>query len=221
MYFGKEMIADPAAWLKEYRGPYFVPVDRHVITGYPRLQMKDVPEHKLHCSLTALTSVFLYYARLGYDRLPDRQDYLFRRIRSLAYHRGIYLSPLFGTIPFLIDRLAKATWKYYGYPQASAKNRLFWQSGRQARQPVSAELQADRPLLLSLASGYYRKHTVTVYGYERYVSEEDPSEERIFLLVNDHWTEAARYVELLSLDPFYGGSCFEFCFITPPQLPAD
>lgn len=222
----RQPIADPARWLETHLGPGFSPVRRRVIADYPLILMRDFEGESQHCSLTALTSVFWCYAQRGLIWLPGRMTTLFYRIKSLARRRLINYPGLLvvrgGTIPFFLDRLAKAVWRFYGYRRGGAVNRLFWQSGRRAEQAVLAEIDAGRPMLLSLMSGYYRKHTVTVWGYEVWErpagSAGDPApERRVMLRVNDHWSDAPRYVDLYGLDPLYGGSPFEFCFLTPPE----
>ncbi len=227
MHQSKEMIENPNSWLNKHLGAGFEETKTHLLSGYPMLQMRHFPTYDQHCSLTALASVFLYYARKGYEQLPDNREYLFRRIRSTARLRLIHIPRLLfirgGTIPFLLDRLARSIWKHYGYPRGRARNHLFWQSGRRAAPFVLDELDNGHPLLLSISSGHYKKHTVTVIGYKIYerVNEDNEDREneiRVFLRVNDHWTTRPRYVELMSMDPLYGGPFFEFCQIIPPPI---
>ena len=97
-----------------------------------------------------------------------------------------------------------------------------------------------------LSSGYYKRHTVTVWGYEvwerqkqnipennsndagesstenrarvgDFVINATGIERRVMLVINDHWSPEKRYIDLYSLDPAYGGPFFQFCRITPPE----
>lgn len=224
MFPDRQPIADPAAWLTANLRAGFSPVRCRLIDDYPLILMRDFEGEEQHCSLTALTSVFRCYAQRGLIWLPDRASTLFYRIKSLARRRLINYPALLvvrgGTIPFFLDRLARAVWNFYGYRRGRAENRLFWQSGRRAERDVLAQIDAGRPVLLSLMSGYYRKHTVTVWGYEVWErGTVSTAERRVMLRVNDHWTEAPRYIDLYGMDPLYGGSPFEFCFVTPPEQP--
>lgn len=223
MYQAKEKIKQPAIWLQKHFGEGFHKIKEGRVQGYPLLQMKHFPGHEQHCSLTALSSVFLFHARHGADCLPNNRDYLFRRIRSLARWRGIYLPNVLcfkaGTNPFLLPVLAKAAWRYYG-AQGKAKNHYFLESGRRAEDFAIAEIEARRPFLLSLHSGCYKRHTVTVYGYEVFerVAKNGTSERCVFLKVNDHWTADARYVALSYLDPLYSGPAFVITQVIPPLV---
>lgn len=224
MYQGKELIQDPKSWCDRNLGKGFDQTDQVLLNDYPHYLMTDFPGHKQHCTLTALTSVFMYFKARGYDFLPSDPQTLFRRIRRLARTRIInYPAFLFfkgGTIPFFVDRLVKLIWRFYGYPHGRGRNRIFMLSGRRAELFVKEEIEAGRPFLLSIHSGYYKNHTVTVWGYEVWtrVNSEGEEEKRVMLRINDHWSEDPRYIDLYSLDPAFGGPFFEFCQIMPPSL---
>ena len=210
-------------------GPGFERRETFHFEDYPRLQMKDFPGRAQHCSITGLTSVFMYYSNQGYDYLPKNEQTMFQRIMRLARWRGINLGQIGffkgGTIPFFIGHLARVTWRFYGYLDGKAELHSFLQSGRRGEPEILMELDEGRPLLLSLSSGYYKRHTVTVWGYEvwerqkqnipennsndagesstenrarvgDFVINATGIERRVMLVINDHWSPEKRYIDL-------------------------
>ncbi len=229
MYMGKQPLQNPAQWIEQTYGPVYSCSKQTTIADYPLLGMNFFPDEKDHCALVALTSVFRLYAERGYSYLPADEERLFYRIRRLARQRFMLFprGPFWqgGTVPFALSALARAVWRFYGYRHGRAANRTYMFSGLRGAAALMAAIGEGQPVLLSLSSGYYCKHTVTVYGYEvwtrtmtgdRTARPADLPEQLVFLRVNDHWTDKARYVLLNSLDPAFGGPFFMLTFIRPP-----
>lgn len=62
-----------------------------------------------------------------------------------------------------------------------------------SRKRAMRAIDANRPFLLSLASGYYFDHTVAVYGYANYTNDRT-GKTYTFLMLKDSWRDSCRYL---------------------------
>ena len=74
---------------------------------------------------------------------------------------------------------------------------------------VKREIDAGRPLLLNISSGYYGNHTVTIVGYHEYTKGEGKNKKR-FLKVYDGWSKQPRYIDYEQLVAIRSASTVEF-----------
>ncbi|MDY6085402.1 MAG: hypothetical protein SPI19_01495 [Peptoniphilaceae bacterium] len=205
-----EILAPEAVLSRE--GGDFRLVKAATIPGVPLLSMRDFDAQN-HCTITGLTSIFSYYRAEGFVAIPVDRQALFETVREIA-REGLRYHPRYGTFPWAMPSIARDVWAHYGYA-GGATGHFFFTGRPSIVVTLAREIEAGRPGLINFTHNQYRDHSVTFTGYRCYVRASDlkkcetlesgrPVEEwlksyprmRVFLQVNNHWTRAARYVDL-------------------------
>ena len=167
------------------------------------------------CTITTLTAVFSHHAKTALPGIESDPKELYRIIEGIGRRRRYYLRA-FGTLPFFIDDLARATWRHFGY-DGTAHTTYFLFDDSSLAPLLMDEVDAGRPGAISFTHGSYAKHTVTFHGYRIFERGRDL---RAYLLVNDNWRLDRRWVDLTDIAGI-GGSFIGVTRITPPVFAPD
>jgi len=141
-----------------------------------------------NCTVTALARVFAYQRDNGeYCRIPDN-DKLYDDIMKIAKDYGY--SDESGTPPTKINNIIDELIKLYGYTGSGKSHYISNFSS------IVTEIDAGRPLLLNIATGYYENHTVTITGYYKYQRGNGLIKQtKRFLKVHEGWTSRDAYID--------------------------
>ena len=150
-----------------------------------------------NCTLTALYNVMVYYRdKKGYKKIPKVVFKVYYPIKNQATALGYTEDS--GLDWWKNDNLVTLTWrKGFKYTSGTGYIDVFWTSDK-----ITDTLDNDQPFMLSLASGYYFNHTVTVIGYTTYKSTKT-NKKYSFLLIKDGYSGATRYLPFTGNDESY------------------
>ncbi len=149
---------------------------------------------KNHCTLASITAILGYYREMGMASIPSDMGQIFARVNDIASKNSYYF-PALGTPTFFIPKIVNKVWKSFFY-NGKAVNRLFFPDEETMVKEFVEELDAERPIILSLADGRYKNHSVTVYGY-RLV--EIGGKRELIGIVNDNWSLSEKYINISKL----------------------
>lgn len=197
-------VSNPLLDLKEKYGGTWTLKKSKTIKNFTPMLMKNFPSQN-HCALTSLTAIFYYYRKQGFIRIPDQSQDIFQDLLAYAESKKFF-SPLIGTPVFFFGKIARALWRKYGY-QGQGKNSYLFHSQADVEDRITGEIDQDRPAILGITSRLYRRHAITVYGYQVFKKEDH---EVTYALVNDNWSLAPRYLELTHL----GEGAYSFFCLT-------
>ncbi|WBW49588.1 C39 family peptidase [Peptoniphilus equinus] len=133
-----------------------------VMTAAKSLDLKDFLQtdfvrSKNNCSLVAMTRLINYHDKE--DAHDD--DAVYAQIYAIARSYGF--SEDYGTMPTKIDNILR---DYYGHYRVAVRSQGHYFGN--FYNPLKREIDLNRPLIMSIAFGKYRNHTVTVSGYRMY-----------------------------------------------------
>ena len=112
-----------------------------------------------NCSVVAVTRVVDYYRRFrDLKGIPEDFHEIYKDVEEIAESYGY--SDKIGTIPFFISGIAKEAFAKYGV-KTKCKGVYVWTFEDQ----VVKEISAGRPVIMNIARGYYKDHTIVVVGY--------------------------------------------------------
>lgn len=112
-----------------------------------------------NCSVVAVTRILDYYRKTrGIQEIPEDIHETYKIVEEIAESYGY--SDKKGTIPFFIAGITKEAFSEYGI-KAKCRGVYVWTFEKQ----VVKEISAGRPVIMNIARGYYKDHTVVVAGY--------------------------------------------------------
>ncbi|MFP3153434.1 hypothetical protein LQZ18_03210 [Lachnospiraceae bacterium ZAX-1] len=106
-------------------------------------------------------------------------------VKTFAQNYGY--TDAIGTNPTQINNITADTLGCYGYT-STCKGIYVWTFNGQ----IKAEINADRPVIMNIARGYYGNHSVTVAGYSVYKTQ---GTNYPFIQIVDGWKNAYRYID--------------------------
>lgn len=139
-----------------------------------------------NCSVVAVTRVLDYYRRKNHIQgIPEDIKETYKLVEEIAESYGY--TDKFGTIPFFISGIAKEAFAQYGI-KAKCRGVYVWTFEKQ----VVKEISEGRPVIMNIARGYYKDHTVVVAGYSiwRVGNKFYP-----MLRVIDGWSSGYHYID--------------------------
>lgn len=139
-----------------------------------------------NCSVVAVTRVIDYYRKkYNIQAIPENIKDTYRLVEEVAESYG-YTDKI-GTIPFFISAIAKESFSLYGI-KTKCRGVYIWTFEKQ----VVREIAAGRPVIMNIARGYYKDHTVVVTGYSiwRVGNKEYP-----ILRIIDGWRSGYHYID--------------------------
>ncbi|MDD2458181.1 MAG: hypothetical protein PHQ83_06725 [Eubacteriales bacterium] len=167
------------------------------------------------CTITALTAIFRQIQQKeASSMIPFITHSLFDQIESVASHHG-YRPKRGRTNPLRIGSIARHLFRLY-HLQGQAGSTLFLSARK-----ICHELDHARPVLMNLAFGHYRRHTVTIVGYQiwRDTIKQPSNRQRVFWLVHDGWSQDVRFIDHWALTRPWSGlwSIYSVTRIRPKQ----
>ncbi len=112
-----------------------------------------------NCSLVAITRVLHYFKEHhGLDGIHGDIFGIYREVEEIGKRFGYKDKK--GTSPVRIGRIMKTAFQHYGY-RAKCRGIYAWEFETE----VKREIDQDRPVIMNLARGVYKDHTITVTGY--------------------------------------------------------
>lgn len=197
-------IVSPDAHIAKHYGEGWILEGERIIDGYTPINM-TVFQAKKHCVLTSLVTILSYYRENGLNKIPRDKNELFYAIRNFASKQGLYTSIL-GVNVFTIGILTKKVFRHFGY-RVGVKNKIYLNKNPKGTEYAVEEIENGRPFIISFSGGNYQNHSTTCYGYRIY---KKGHEKKIYLILNDNWSEIKKYVDcsqLGSLKTTYYGIC--------------
>ncbi len=112
-----------------------------------------------NCSVVAVTRVLDYYAQKGMvERAPKDIKQTYKLVEEIAESYGY--TDKRGTLPLFISGIAREAFKEYGV-KAKCRGVYLWSFENQ----VVKEISSGRPVIMNIARGFYKDHTIVVAGY--------------------------------------------------------
>ena len=164
-----------------------------------------------NCSVVAVTRVMDYYRKkLNLQQIPEDIHELYRLVEEVAESYGY--SDKRGTMPFFISGITREAFKEYGI-KARCRGIYVWSFEKH----VVKEISAGRPVIMNIARGYYKDHTVVVVGYSvwRVKDKEYP-----ILRVIDGWKSGIHYIDYEAFAKDISQSIFGSFNTTVLQVPS-
>lgn len=169
-----------------YNGePLLVDKGRGLIMN--RQSMEEITGRKVNnCTLVAISRVLMYYRNRYHKYTIDRSiKDIYLKVEEIAREYGY--TDKKGTIPFFVKNITQDVFEEYGV-KVKCRGHYIWSFEKQ----VKREILAGRPVILNIARGVYRNHTVTVIGYCIYKVN---GKEYPVLKVADGWNKGMHYID--------------------------
>ncbi len=164
-----------------------------------------------NCSVVAVTRVMDYYRKtMHLTGIPEDIRELYKMVEEVAESYGY--SDKRGTMPFFISAITRESFKQYGY-RAKCRGVYIWSFEKH----VVREITAGRPVIMNIARGFYKDHTVVVCGYSvwRVGNKEYP-----ILKVIDGWKSGVHYIDYEAFAKDISQSIFGSFNTTVLKIPA-
>jgi hypothetical protein len=155
--------------------------------------MKDLGDGSI-CTLTSITRILKYYYDQGYTKIDSSRDSIFKKVKAKAKKYGF--TEKSGTFPTKINNIVQDVLRDYGYKKSYSNGVYVWTFSGQ----VKKEIDANRPVIMNIARGYYGNHSVTVDGYKIYKTSKKillatVTKTHNMIGVYDGWTSGQRYID--------------------------
>ena len=153
-------IKNISKYLMEQYGEKGVLVKRGRSLFMNQMSMEEISGRRTrNCSVVAVTRVMDYYRQtLGLESIPSDIHVLYSQVEDIAEAYGY--SDKRGTVPFFIAGITREAFKEYGI-KARCRGIYVWNFEKH----VVKEISAGRPVIMNIARGFYKDHTVVVCGY--------------------------------------------------------
>ncbi len=139
-----------------------------------------------NCSVVAVTRLMDYYRRIhNLHGIPEDIHEIYRMVEEVAESYGY--SDKRGTMPFFIAGITREAFKQYGI-KARCRGVYIWSFEKH----VVNEISAGRPVIMNIARGFYKDHTVVVCGYSIWRVGEKTYP---MLKVIDGWKSGIHYID--------------------------
>jgi hypothetical protein len=187
-------IEDLAAYLSIEYGPGWSVLSSMTIPDIDPFTQDILEPGAPNCTLVSITRVMKYHREHGFQKIASELDDIYEVVRDVGVSHGYdpgksgILRDLFVYTPFEIDNMVHETWKRFQYLGGYGRNAYFlkWKT-------IMKQLGLGHPLLMNIAFGDYKGHTVTVTGYAAYVRK--GSFAKRFVQVFDGWSSSIRYLD--------------------------
>ncbi len=139
-----------------------------------------------NCSVVAVTRILDYYRdKLHIEAIPEDIHALYKQVEEIASSYGY--SDKLGTMPFFISGITREAFRQYGIKAKCRGVYIF-----SFEKHVVKEISAGRPVIMNIARGFYKDHTIVVAGYSIWRVGD-----RILpmLRVIDGWKKGIHYID--------------------------
>ena len=153
-------ISNISKYLQEQYGQKGVLVKRGRGVVMNQQSMEQISGRKTrNCSVVAVTRVLDYYRKTrNIPGIPEDIRETYKVVEEIAESYGY--TDKGGTFPLFISGISKEAFKTYGV-KVRCKGVYIWNFENQ----VVKEISAGRPVIMNIARGYYKDHTIVVAGY--------------------------------------------------------
>lgn len=139
-----------------------------------------------NCSVVAVTRVMDYYRKtLSLPGIPEDIKELYKLVEEVAESYGY--SDKRGTMPFFIAGITREAFKQYGI-KARCRGAYIWTFEKH----IVKEISAGRPVIMNIARGFYKDHTIVVAGYSIWKVGD---KQYPILRVIDGWNRGVHYLD--------------------------
>jgi len=167
------------------------------IEGIPNFKQDSFgPGNQNNCTLASITRIMKYYSDMGLNEIPSDIQDIYSTVREIGVEHGYepgksgLFRDLFIYTPFEIKTMVRETWNKFGYAGSKSSNYYF-----RKLNIIKINIDEMNPVLLNIAFGDYRGHTVTVIGYKVFGSNRVHQSDLSFVMVLDGWSEKIRYID--------------------------
>ncbi|MBE5822902.1 MAG: hypothetical protein E7308_02405 [Butyrivibrio sp.] len=153
-------IKNISKYLMEQYGEKGVLVRRGRSLLMNQMSMEEISGRRTrNCSVVAVARVLDYYRQtLKLDAIPSDIHEIYKQVEDIAEAYGY--TDKRGTVPFFIAGITREAFKEYGI-KARCRGIYVWSFEKH----VVKEISAGRPVIMNIARGFYKDHTVVVCGY--------------------------------------------------------
>lgn len=148
----------------------------------PTFIQNEFKKSNKNCSLVSTTRVISYYDEY-FGNMSEQE--IFDQVYTIGKSYGF--NEYIGTLPVKIDDIMRDFFEHYNI-KVKAKGKYF----SNFYNPVKSEIDANRPLLMSIAFGQYHNHTVTITGYKVF---EFRNMRIKFIEILDGWRKQKSYID--------------------------
>jgi hypothetical protein len=153
-------ITNVSKYLSDKYGQKAVLVKRGRSIVMNQMSMEQISGRRTrNCSVVAVTRIIDYYRQQKHiPGIPEDIHVLYRQVEEVAQAYGY--TDKRGTIPFFISGITREMFKQYGI-KAKCRGVYIWSFEKH----IVREISAGRPVIMNIARGFYRDHTIVVAGY--------------------------------------------------------
>lgn len=139
-----------------------------------------------NCSIVSISKVLHYWKhKRGKNKIGSSLRNIYKKTEKIGKKYGY--TDTIGTQPTKINNITADVLEEYGY-SSSCKGVYIWTFSGQ----VKSEIEAEQPVIMNIARGYYGNHTVTVVGYRIFKTS---GKEYPMIKVADGWEKGTRYID--------------------------
>ena len=191
--YGYGGIVDCSKYLKDRYGGN-ITVYQQKALSMSAITMNELENNANNCILTAITRIFDYYQRNGYSNIDSTINNIYDKVKKVAVKYG-YTNKK-GTWPTKINNIVNEVADNYGYEKSKCNSIYVWSFNNE----VKKEIDAARPVIMNITTGYYGNHSVTVCGYKIYRKKKTLFnfvyyQYYYMIAVYDGWTDEIRYID--------------------------
>ena len=152
-----------------------------------QMSMEEISGRRTrNCSVVAVTRVVDYYRQVNkLPGIPEDIHELYKVVEEIATAYGY--SDKRGTSPFFIASITRETFKEYGIT-AKCRGKYVWTFDKN----IVREISEGRPVIMNIARGFYKDHTVVVCGYTIWQIKDEIYP---MLRVVDGWKKGIHYID--------------------------
>jgi len=166
------------------------------IHGVPNFKQSSLGPDDNNCTLAAITRIMKYYSEQGLKKIPNDVSVIYGIVREIGVRHGYdpdksgLLRDLFVYTPFEIKTMVRDAWNSFGYAKSRSQNVYL-----NKIKTIRDNIDDMNPVLLNIAGGDYKGHTVSVVGYRIFGSSREASSDKVFVMVIDGWSETKRFID--------------------------
>ena len=152
-----------------------------------QMSMEQISGRKTrNCSVVAVTRVVDYYRQVNkIESIPSDIHDIYKVVEEIATAYGY--SDKRGTSPLFIAGITREAFNEFGI-RAKCRGKYIWTFEKN----IVKEISAGRPVIMNIARGYYKDHTVVVCGYSIWRVKD-----KLYpmLRVVDGWKRGIHYID--------------------------
>ncbi|NLB78167.1 MAG: hypothetical protein GX796_04765 [Clostridiaceae bacterium] len=191
-------IEDPERYVKWKYGQSWIESETATILKVENFTQASFETDSNNCVLASITRVMKYYNNIGYTNIPTDAIEIYKTVKNIGVKYGYdpiktgVMRDLFIYTPWVIDDIVKDTWKAFNYTKGDGCNDYF-----SKLKTIKNSIDKSNPLLLNIAFGDYKNHTVSVIGFKIYSKK--GLRDKVLIQIYDGWSSYVRYIDWTKL----------------------